>query len=99
MKKLAFAAAISVFAASVAQAGPIEKACLQSDRSNGSRALCGCIQEAADLTLTGADQRMAAKFFRDPHQAQVVRQSDNRSHEAFWLRYKRFGTTAQAFCG
>ncbi|MEX5727490.1 hypothetical protein Ga0609869_000843 [Rhodovulum iodosum] len=99
MKKLAYAAALSVLAVSAAQAGPIERACLQSDRSNGSRSLCGCIQDAANLTLTGADQRFAAKFFRDPHQAQVVRQSDNTSHEAFWQRYKRFGTTAEAFCG
>ena len=79
-------------------AGRIERACLQSDRPAASRALCGCIQDAADLTLTNSDQKLAAKFFRDPHKAQEIRQSDRRSHEKFWQRYKNFGATAQAFC-
>ena len=79
-------------------AGKIERACLQSDRPAASRALCGCIQDAADLTLTNSDQKMVARFFRDPHMAQEIRQSDRRSHEKFWQRYKNFGATAQAFC-
>ncbi len=76
----------------------IERACLNSERSAGNRALCGCIQDAANLTLTSRDQRMAAEFFDDPHRAQEIRQSDRRSHEAFWQRYKNFGQTAEIFC-
>lgn len=97
MKTFALAAALAV-AVTPALAGPIEKACLGSDRPGVSRGLCGCIQQAADLTLTPGDQRQAARFFRDPHQAQEVRQSDRRSDAAFWQRYKRFGETAAAFC-
>ena len=41
---------------------------------------------------------MAAEFFDDPHRAQEIRQSDRRSHEAFWQRYKNFGQTAEIFC-
>lgn len=79
-------------------AGDIERACLGSERASGNRALCGCIQDAADLTLSTSDQRRAAGFFRDPHQAQVVRQSDRRSDEVFWDRYKQFGEAAETFC-
>ena len=69
--------------AGAAGAGTVERACLRSDRP-ASRALCGCIQQAADVTLSRRDQRLAASFFRDPHQAQVVRQSDRGRDEAFW---------------
>ncbi|SMX32024.1 hypothetical protein [Actibacterium lipolyticum] len=100
MKKLVIAAFIVAFSAPIATAGSsIERACLQSDRKAVSRNLCGCIQDAADLVLDKRDQKMAAKFFKDPHRAQEIRQSDNRSHEAFWKRYKQFGNTAQAYCG
>jgi hypothetical protein len=79
-------------------AGTIERACLGSERAAGNRALCGCIQNAADLTLSTRDQRRAADFFRDPHRAQETRQSARRSDEIFWERYSRFGETAEAFC-
>lgn len=85
--------------ASAAQASIIERACLQSDRAGGNRALCGCIQGVADITLDRRDQRLAAKFFRDPHHAQEIRQSNSRSHEIFWQKYRRFGTSAEQYCG
>ena len=88
---------MAILLASPLSAEQIERACLNSDRG-GDRALCGCIQDAANLTLTSKDQRRAATFFADPHQAQVVRQSDRRSDEAFWQRYKNFGQTAEVFC-
>lgn len=93
-------AAILVFGllATGAAASPIERACLGSDRGAGQRALCGCIQQAADMTLSTSDQRRAAGFFRNPQAAQDVRQSDRRSDEIFWDRYRRFGETAEAFC-
>ncbi|MFN6007748.1 MAG: hypothetical protein ACK47S_17530, partial [Paracoccaceae bacterium] len=52
----------------MATAGPIERACMSSDRG-GNRSLCGCIQQAADMTLSGGDQKRAAKFFKNPEAA------------------------------
>lgn len=98
MKKLFLASVIVAVAGSAGYAKTIERACIQSDRKAATRSLCGCIQEAANLTLNGSDQRLAATFFKDPHRAQVIRQSDRRSHEDFWKRYKNFGATAETFC-
>lgn len=97
MKTSVLAIALMVWAAPMAFAGPIDSACLKSGR-NANRALCGCIQQVADQTLSRTDQRKAAKFFKDPHKAQEVRQSDRASDEAFWRRYKNFGATAEAYC-
>jgi phytoene dehydrogenase-like protein len=98
MRQLILAAALAAFSAPMALAGPIERACNISGRTSDAR-LCSCIQQAADLTLSTRDQTRAAKFFQDPHQAQEVRQSDRRDDAAFWLRYRAFGDTAEAFCG
>lgn len=98
MKRLLLASALIAGSVSAASAGPIERACNQSARSGGNRALCGCIQQAADMTLNGSDQSRAARFFSDPHQAQEVRQSGRRSDAEFWERYKHFGATAEAYC-
>lgn len=98
MTRLAVFAAAALAAATPVSAGTIERACLGSDRPGTSRSLCNCIQDAADLTLSTRDQRLAATFFRDPHRAQEVRTSDRRSDEAFWDRYRSFGSTAEAFC-
>lgn len=100
MKK-SFALAVVVAAAlpaSLAAAGPIERACLASDRAAGNRALCGCIQQAADATLSNSDQRRAAKFFKDPESAHSTWVSQSASDDAFWDRYKTFGQTAEAYC-
>jgi hypothetical protein len=80
-------------------AGPIESACNKSDRKGASRSLCSCIQQVADMTLKGGDQRKAAKFFKDPDQAQRVRMSKSDRDNEFWARYKNFGETAAAYCG
>lgn len=80
-------------------AGKIQRACLKSDRAAVSRPLCRCIQKTANRVLTRKDRTLAAKFFKDPQMAQDVRQSDNPSKEAFWKRYKEFGSTAAAICG
>jgi len=79
--------------------GEIGKACIKADRKAASSRLCSCVQRAADQTLTGSDQRRAAVFFDEPHKAQETRQSDNRSSERFWKRYKKFSTTAKRMCG
>ncbi len=78
--------------------GVMERACLGSNRQAADRILCDCIQQAANLTLSGSDQRTASGFFKDPEKAQDIRQSDRRSHEEFWQRYRRFGAVAEQFC-
>lgn len=95
---VALAALMLPVVAQVAAAGPIQNACLSSDRRAANRTLCGCIQQAADMTLRPADQRKAAKFFSDPDRAQQVRMSKSDSDNEFWTRYKNFGQTAEAFC-
>ncbi|SNS21748.1 hypothetical protein [Tropicimonas sediminicola] len=95
----ALALPLGMISAPSAEAGStIERACMSSNRRAASRPLCDCIQRVADQMLTRRDQRMAAKFFKDPHRAQEVRQSDRASDEAFWKRYKAFGTTAGNVC-
>ncbi len=98
MRLLVVSASLLVASTLAAAAGPIERACNRSDRSAANPRLCACIQEAADLTLSRSDQNRAARFFRDPHEAQEVRQSDRRRDEEFWERYRAFGDTAEAFC-
>lgn len=99
MKKLLLATLVVIgTAAQLPAAGILERACLGSSSQAANRAVCGCIQQAANLTLSGSDQRVASDFFKNPDKAQQIRQSDRRSHEAFWQRYKQFGATAQAYC-
>lgn len=81
-----------------ALAGPIENACNASPRSKGDRALCACIQQAADRTLQRSEQRRAARFFAEPDEAQQVRMSKSDSDNEFWARYRAFGDMAEAFC-
>ncbi len=92
---LMMVAATTTFAA----AGPIEQACLRSDREAVSLAACGCIQGVADFTLEAPDQRKVAGFFKDPERAEKARAADGRADEAFWERYESFGTQAQLYCG
>lgn len=94
---IAAVAASLMLVSSMAEAGPIERACMASDRG-GNRSLCGCIQQAADLTLSGGDQKRAAKFFKDPEAAHATWISQSSSDDAFWERYKSFGQTAEAYC-
>lgn len=92
------AGAVLVLTTPFAVAGPIDSACVRSDRGQANAPLCGCIQQVADMTLSRSDQRRAAGFFRDPSQAQVVRTSKSGSDNAFWSRYKNFANTAEAYC-
>lgn len=81
------------------EAGTLSRACMTSDRKAKSRSLCRCLQDVADRNLSNRDQKLAASFFKDPHKAQEIRQSDKRSHEQFWKRYKEFGVTFSKTCG
>ncbi|MFA5580328.1 MAG: hypothetical protein WDA25_00065 [Paracoccaceae bacterium] len=98
MKKTLIIAALMAAMAPAAYAGPIENACMRSDRAGANRALCGCIQQVADMTLSRGDQRTAARFFKDPQRAQDMRQSGSERHSAFWRKYTAFGSTAEQFC-
>ena len=78
--------------------GPIASACLSSGRDGVSRATCGCIQMAADQTLSGGDQRRGAGFFGNPEAAHAVRLSDTPADDAFWERWTNFGRAAEQLC-
>ena len=78
--------------------GPIYSACMASDRSQASRAQCGCVQAVANQSLAADDQRRGAGFFKNPHLAQEVRTSDRAMDERFWLRWKAFGDSAAQIC-
>lgn len=93
--------ALLILAASAAPlaAGPIEQACLRSDRKAISLAACSCIQGVADFTLEASDQRKVAGFFKDPERAEKARAADGKSDEAFWARYEAFGSQAEVYCG
>jgi hypothetical protein len=88
-----------VLPAGDAEARRIERACIQSERTAANRQLCSCIQRVADQVLTNADQRRAARFFRDPQRAQEVRKDDSPSADAFWQRWRDFGRSAANICG
>ncbi|PTV95847.1 hypothetical protein C8J27_103176 [Rhodobacter aestuarii] len=97
MKHLLTATAFVLAGTAMAHAGPIDTACLKAGRTS-DRALCGCIQQVADHVLSKSDQRRAAKFFAEPDMAQEVRMSSRAADEDFWLRYKGFAETAEAYC-
>ena len=83
-------------ATTAAMAGPIERACNRADK--GNRAVCGCIQQVADMALRGSDQRRAAKLMKDPDLAHEVWISKRDADDAFWERYKAFGQQVEAYC-
>ncbi|MGV8986612.1 MAG: hypothetical protein ACOH2H_10040 [Cypionkella sp.] len=93
-----FAALALMSTVEMASAGPIENACLRSSRQAVNRSLCSCIQQVADITLGGRDQRLAASFFKDPDRAQKVHMSQTRNDDDFWNRYVTFGQQAKMAC-
>lgn len=93
------AIAAGPFAAAPAMAaGQVESACLKADRRAASRELCGCIQKVAKAMFSRSEQKRIAKFFADPHLTQELRQSNRRSDERFWEKYKQFGDAANTYC-
>jgi hypothetical protein len=80
------------------QAGVISRACMQANRSAATPALCGCIQNVANVSLNRSERKKAAKLFNDPNKAQKIRQSDRRRDEEFWGRYKAFIEKAGKEC-
>ena len=98
MLKPVVAIAAVLLTAPFAVAGPIDNACVRSERGARNPALCGCVQQVADMTLSRSDQRRAAGFFRDAQQAQDVRMSKRDADNQFWDRYKNFAAAAEAYC-
>ena len=98
MKSWMLAACVAALP-SLTHAGPIERACLQSDRAAASRALCACIQGVADASLRRNEQRRTAQFFADPQLAQDTRQSNRTSDERLWQRWRDFASLAERRCG
>ncbi|MDA5092493.1 hypothetical protein O2N63_00120 [Aliiroseovarius sp. KMU-50] len=89
---------VSVVASTPVSAGSIQKACLSADRSSASRNLCGCIEDVAGAMLSRSEQSRVVKFFKDPHKSQELRQSDRRTDEKFWQKYKQFGEAVSTYC-
>lgn len=98
MRIILLAGTFLLAGASASLAGPISNACNGSGRAGANRALCDCIQQAADRTLSRSEQRRAAKFFKDPDEAQKVRASKSSSDNEFWRSYRAFGDMAEAYC-
>jgi hypothetical protein len=98
IRTLGFVLVLASVAGPVSAGDVIRKACLQSGRPAATSAMCSCIQSVADQFFEARDQRLAASFFKDPHKAQEIRQSDRRNHEIFWTRYKEFGAAAATVC-
>lgn len=79
--------------------GPVKSACEQAGRAAASDRLCGCIQAVANATIPSrGDQTRAARFFDDPNEAQVIRQSNRPGDEAYWRRYRAFVDAAETTC-
>lgn len=98
MRELVLALAVLMAGTGVSAAGEAIEAACRSLGNTASFALCSCIQDVADATLVGAEQRRAATFFRDPERAQKLRQSVLQSNATFWERYEHFAMTAQLLC-
>ncbi|MDN5568146.1 MAG: hypothetical protein L0G27_05275 [Paracoccus sp. (in: a-proteobacteria)] len=98
LNRFVIAAATIMLTTPLAMAGPIDNACVRSDRARGNAPLCGCIQQVANQTLSRSDQRRAASFFRDPHRAQEVRTSKSDADNSFWRRYRSFAGQAERLC-
>ncbi len=79
--------------------GVIDRACRGADRSAATPQLCRCIQRVANDSLSWRERRTVARWFRDPHRAQEVRQSDRRRDEVLWERHRAFGARARKICG
>jgi hypothetical protein len=78
--------------------GPIGAACnIHRTRTTSSRK-CGCIQAAANLTLTQEEQQRSVRFFAEPELLQRIKLSDTPANERFWYAWARFAETAEAMC-
>lgn len=98
LRRLYAAIALTLSLAAPVDARAIEQACMRSERVGNNTRVCSCIQGIADQLLTRRDQRLAARFFRDPHLAQETRTSQRPDDRRFWARYTQFGALAEQSC-
>lgn len=94
----ALASAAACGGSSRGATGDISRACIDADRRAASPALCSCIQQVANQSLSRSDQSRAVAFFSDPQLAQDTRQSDRPGDERFWTRYRAFTDLASEIC-
>ena len=78
--------------------GPIGTACLIHNRNTAGEARCGCIQAAANLTLSQAEQQRSVRFFNEPELLQTIKLSDTPENERFWAVWAAFAETAEDLC-
>ena len=79
--------------------GEVGRACMTAGRDAANPALCSCIQGVANQSLSGPEQRRAARLLGDPDEAQDIRSSNGSRDETFWERYNAFAARAEALCG
>lgn len=78
--------------------GPIGAACNIHNRNTANAQRCGCIQAAADRTLSQAEQEKASRFFSEPELLQAIKLSDTPANERFWYTWAEFAETAEEMC-
>lgn len=92
------AATLQLVAGATTAQGPIGAACNTYNRKTANAQRCGCIQAAADLTLSKSDQQKATRFFAEPELLQAIKLSDTPKNERFWYTWARFAETAEQMC-
>lgn len=97
MRAMIAIAGVLTISATMSGAGPVGSACLGSGRAV-SQPLCTCIQNVADMTLSGKDQKLAARLMADPEKAEAIRISDSSRNRDFWARYQSFAEAAGTIC-
>jgi len=78
--------------------GPVGTACKIHNRDVATARVCGCIQAAADMTLSQSQQQRAVRFFAEPELLQQMKLSDTPANERFWKSWARFAETAELLC-
>ncbi|WP_245639280.1 type II toxin-antitoxin system death-on-curing family toxin [Rubellimicrobium mesophilum] len=74
--------------------GEIGQACMAGGRDGANPRTCACVQGVANQTLSGPEQRRAARFFSNPDEAEEARTGSG----SFWDRYEAFAARAEAVC-
>ena len=93
--KIVFGLVLGMAAGPVLAGGTIENACLAR---SGHSQLCACTQSVANVTLSAADQRTAAKMIAQPDLYYDYEESTRRSKKAFIERYEVWGDKVAELC-
>lgn len=90
-------AGVLAILATMSVAGPLGSSCLSSGRSV-SQPLCASIQNVADMTMSGRDQKLAARLIADPKKVEAIRGSASSRNRDFWAQYQSFADAAGSLC-